>query len=162
MVRVGSLKSVADFKRRLVELGIEIPCDDVVAAPGQSPLLAPLSGRSINGKTPGNRIAVHPMEGWDGTLTGGVTPDMLRRWRRFGESGAKLICGGEAMAVRADGRANPNQLILNTENRDGITGLVRALKEAHADHHGTTADLVIGFQLTHSGRFCRHNSYDAW
>ena len=162
MVRVGSLKSVADFKRRLVELGIEIPCDDVVAAPGQSPLLAPLSGRSINGKTPGNRIAVHPMEGWDGTLTGGVTPDMLRRWRRFGESGAKLICGGEAMAVRADGRANPNQLILNTENRDGITGLVRALKEAHADHHGTTADLVIGFQLTHSGRFCRPNSYDAW
>ena len=26
---------------------------------------------------------------------------------------------------------------------------------AHRQHHGTTEDLVIGFQLTHSGRFCR-------
>ena len=37
----------------------------------------------------------------------------LRRWHRFGRSGAKLIWGGEAFAVRADGRANPNQLFLD-------------------------------------------------
>ena len=57
------------------------------------------------------------MEGWDGTTSGGVTDEVRRRWQRFGESGAKLIYGGEAMAVRPDGRANPNQLIISREQK---------------------------------------------
>ena len=73
------------------------------------------------------------------------------------ESGAKLIFGCEAMAVRPDGRANPNQLILQESNREGIRELLDLLREAHRQHHGTTDDLVVGFQLTHSGRFCRPN-----
>ena len=64
---------------------------------------------------------------------------MLRRWERFGLSGAKLIWGGEAMAVRPDGRANPNQLILNEENAAGIAGLRQALVEAHAGAFGERA-----------------------
>ena len=51
---------------------------------------------------------------------------------RFGESGAKMICGGEAMAVRPDGRANPNQLILIEQNKAGIAELLDILKTAHA------------------------------
>lgn len=102
------------------------------------------------------------MEGWDGTTTGGVSDEMRRRWRRFGESGAKMICGAEAMAVRPDGRANPNQLILTKDNKAGIAELVGLLKSAHAEHHGTTDDLVIGFQLTHSGRFCRPHDKSRW
>jgi 2,4-dienoyl-CoA reductase-like NADH-dependent reductase (Old Yellow Enzyme family) len=97
------------------------------------------------------------MEGWDGTTTGGVTEDMRRRWQRFGLSGAKLIWGGEAMAVRPDGRANPNQLILNEDNAPGIAGLRETLIKAHEARYGRVDDLVIGFQLTHSGRFCRPN-----
>ena len=61
------------------------------------------------------------------------------------------------MAVRADGRANPNQLIITEENRSGLMELVGILKDAHGLRYGTTDDLVIGFQLTHSGRFCRPN-----
>jgi len=97
------------------------------------------------------------MEGWDGTTTGGVTDDMRRRWQRFGESGAKIICGAEAMAVRPDGRANPHQLIISEENRDGLCELTGLLRTAHTERHGSADDLVIGFQLTHSGRFCRPN-----
>jgi 2,4-dienoyl-CoA reductase-like NADH-dependent reductase (Old Yellow Enzyme family) len=97
------------------------------------------------------------MEGWDGTPTGGITEEVLRRWKRFGESGAKLIFGGEAMAVRPDGRANPNQLILNRENAEGIARLRTALIESHVEKYGSADDLVLGFQLTHSGRFCRPN-----
>ena len=91
-------------------------------------------------------------------LTNYATDEMRRRWQRFGESGAKLICGAEAMAVRPDGRANPNQLIIIEQNKASLAELVGILKRAHAEHFGTTDDLVIGFQLTHSGRFCKPNS----
>ena len=156
LTRIASLKTVDEFRAHLAALGVDIPTEDAIAT-SDSPLLQPLSGVTIRGKTIGNRWAIHPMEGWDGTPSGGVTDDMRRRWRRFGESGAKLIFGCEAMAVRPDGRANPNQLILQESNREGIRELLDLLREAHRQHHGTTDDLVVGFQLTHSGRFCRPN-----
>ena len=152
--RLGAVKSLEDFHAVCTRLGIEIPTEAVGVGP--SPLGEP-APVVINGKRPGNRIVIHPMEGWDGTTTGGVTDEMRRRWRRFGESGAKMICGAEAMAVRPDGRANPHQLIITEENGAGIAELVGILKSAHAERCGTTDDLVIGFQLTHSGRFCRPN-----
>jgi 2,4-dienoyl-CoA reductase-like NADH-dependent reductase (Old Yellow Enzyme family) len=155
LVRVPSLKTPADFRAHLASLGVEIPCDDTILTGAESPLNQPLENIVVNGKRIGNRVAIHPMEGWDGTTTGGVTDDMLRRWRRFGESGAKLIFGGEAMAVRPDGRANPNQLILNRDNLAGIRQLREELVKAHGARYGSADDLVIGFQLTHSGRFCR-------
>ena len=46
----------------------------------------------------------------------------MRRWQRFGESGAKLIWGGEAVAVRHDGRANPHQLGLTDDDRSPSIG----------------------------------------
>ncbi|MFZ9853761.1 MAG: NADH:flavin oxidoreductase [Limisphaerales bacterium] len=156
LTRIATLKTVDEFRAHVAALGIDIPTEDTIATTG-SPLLQPLSGVTIHGKTIGNRWAIHPMEGWDGTTDGGVTDDMRRRWRRFGESGAKLIFGCEAMAIRPDGRANPNQLILQESNREGVRELLGLLREAHQQHHGTTDDLVVGFQLTHSGRFCRPN-----
>ena len=155
LVRLGAVKSLEDFHAVCTSLGIELPTEAVGAGP--SPLGEP-AAVVINGKRPGNRIVIHPMEGWDGTTTGGVTPEMRRRWQRFGESGAKMICGAEAMAVRPDGRANPNQIIITEENKAGLAELMGILKSAHAARYGTTDDLVIGFQLTHSGRFCRPHS----
>ena len=135
----------------------ELPCDDQILTAGASPLALTAEAVIINGKRIGNRCAIHPMEGWDATTSGGVTEPMLRRWGRFGQSGAKLICGGEAMAVRPDGRANPNQFIINEENKAGLAALRETLVAAHKQRHGTAEDLVIGFQLTHSGRFCKPN-----
>ncbi len=162
LVRVPSLKTVEDFRNHCVALGIELPCEDAIAVGANSPLTWPVEHAVINGKRIGNRIALHPMEGWDGTTSGGVTDEMRRRWQRFGESGAKLICGAEAMAVRPDGRANPNQLIIIEQNKTGLAELVGILKKAHAERYGTTDDLVIGFQLTHSGRFCKPNDKKRW
>src|SRR5437868_6333890 len=133
LTRIPSLKTTADFKAHLKALGIDLPCDDEIRIGPDSPFASAVGNVTINGKRIGNRIAIQPMEGWDGTTTGGVTDDMLRRWRRFGESGAKLIFGGEAMAVRADGRANPNQLILNRENLPGIRQLREELVATHRD-----------------------------
>jgi len=153
--RIASLRTPQDFREHCTALGITIPCDDTILPESESPLARPFDRFRINGKFPGNRIAIQPMEGWDGTPGGGITENTLRRWTRFGESGAKLIFGGEAMAVRQDGRANPCQLILNKDNQAGIAQLRSALIKAHENKFGSGGDLLIGFQLTHSGRFCR-------
>ena len=63
--------------------------------------------------------------------------------------------GGEAAAVRHDGRANPNQLVLNSSTVEGIAGLRDVLVGAHADSFHRVDDLVVGLQLTHSGRWAR-------
>ena len=159
LVRVPSLKTVADFRSHLESLNLDLGMDDTIVQGDASPLLNKISWK---GRTIGNRWAIHPMEGWDGTTTGGVTEPMIRRWKRFGDSGAKLIWGGEAMAVRADGRANMNQLIINETNKAGIAQLRQTLVDAHKAKFGTADDLVIGFQLTHSGRFCRPNDKKRW
>jgi 2,4-dienoyl-CoA reductase-like NADH-dependent reductase (Old Yellow Enzyme family) len=157
LVRIPTLKTVADFRNHVASLGIELPCEDQIAVGNASPLAQPIAGATINGKRIGNRWAIQPMEGWDGTTTGGATDDVRRRWQRFGESGAKLIYGGEAMAVRPDGRANPNQLIITEQNKKNLAELRGILVRAHQERYGSTDDLVIGFQLTHSGRFCKPN-----
>jgi NADPH2 dehydrogenase len=157
LVRIPSLKTVGDFRRHVASLGIELPCEDTILTGSASPLSQPVAGVTINGKRIGNRWAIQPMEGWDGTSTGGATEEVRRRWRRFGESGAKLICGGEAMAVRPDGRANPNQLIIIERNKKDLAELREILVRAHQERFGNADDLVVGFQLTHSGRFCKPN-----
>jgi len=97
------------------------------------------------------------MEGWDGTIDGGPSDLTIRRWQKFGASGAKLVWGGEAVAVREAGRANPNQLLLTESTRGGIATLRDRLVGAHRQRFGSTADsdLFVGLQLTHSGRFAR-------
>ncbi len=154
--KVASFKNIGAFRTRLSELGLDLPTDDAILRADQgSPLASPLT---IGGFQVGNRWCVHPMEGWDGNRDGSPSPHTLRRWQRFGSSGAKLIWGGEAAAVRPDGRANPNQVLATPENRDGLRQLLEVLLAAHQKEHGQTDDLLTGLQLTHSGRFCRPNS----
>lgn len=150
--RIAALKTVDEFRAHLRELGIELPLDDQVVTGGDSPVLQPVE---VWGRKLGNRYCVHAMEGWDATPEGGSTEPMIRRWRKFGESGAKLIWGGEAMAVDPEGRANANQLILNESNLRDIAGLRDACLDEHRKHWGNSDDMLIGFQLTHSGRFSR-------
>ena len=109
-LHLGGIRDVETFRRRLRELQISIPCDLELLSGDESPLAQPLRRGDI---TLGNRFAIHPMEGWDGTADGRPTELTFRRWGRFGASGAKLIWGGEAVAVCHEGRANPNQLAIN-------------------------------------------------
>jgi NADPH2 dehydrogenase len=150
--KIATLRSVDEFRELLESLGADLPCDDTIESGSTSPLAQPIN---VLGKTVGNRIAIHPMEGWDGTTDGRPTENTVRRWRRFGESGAKLIWGGEAVSVRFDGRANPNQLVMTPDTQGEIAGLRETLIAAHREAMGEEKDLLIGLQLTHSGRFCR-------
>jgi len=100
------------------------------------------------------------MEGWDGTTDGRPTELTFRRWRRFGASGAKLIWGGEAVAVCHEGRANQNQLAIGPHAVVDLSRLRAALVREHERSVGSVAGLVIGLQLTHSGRYSRPNSHN--
>ena len=152
--RVASFKTAAAFRNHLSACGAAIAFDETLAAPGASPLAAPFER---DGLRAGNRFCILPMEGWDGTADGEPSDLTTRRWERFGVSGAKLIWGGEAVAVQHDGRANPNQLVLTPRTQRAIGGLRDALIRTHRVRFGSNADgdLAIGLQLTHSGRYAR-------
>jgi 2,4-dienoyl-CoA reductase-like NADH-dependent reductase (Old Yellow Enzyme family) len=150
--KAGSLDGVAGFRNRMTTLGLAMPCDDIVEAGPDSPLAQPLA---VEGMTIGNRLGIHPMEGWDCETDGRPGENAMRRWQRFGQSGAKLIWGGEACAVRPDGRANPRQLMIAGHTLSGIAGLREGLVKAHVAAAGDDRGLVVGLQLTHSGRFCK-------
>jgi 2,4-dienoyl-CoA reductase-like NADH-dependent reductase (Old Yellow Enzyme family) len=106
----------------------------------------------VDDRRVGNRLAIQPMEGCDGNLDGTPGELTLRRYRRFGAGGAKLIWG-EACAVVPDGRANPRQLLLTEATAGAIEELQQTSRKAHIEAWGTDSDLLIGLQLTHSGRY---------
>ncbi len=151
--RLASIKDVSAFQEYLRTLNLNLPCDASTTS-ANSLLLDPIDRGDIK---IGNRIAINPMEGWDGTPDGNPTDNTVRRWQRFGQSGAKLIWGGEAAAVNHAGRANPNQVVVAPHTRDGLAKMRAALIEEHKRTMGNTDGLVIGLQLTHSGRYCRPN-----
>ena len=151
--QIGRLKSAEEMRAYIRGLGVALAFDDELVPAPSGPLAQPrflADGRKI-----ANRFCIQPMEGWDGTTTGEPSELTLRRWRKFGRSGAKLIWGGEAAAVRPDGRANPNQLMILDSTMGAIEGLRRALLDEHTDRYGESDPPLVGLQLTHSGRFCR-------
>jgi 2,4-dienoyl-CoA reductase-like NADH-dependent reductase (Old Yellow Enzyme family) len=150
--RVATLRSPAQLAEHCQTLGIDLPCDATVEAGSESPLAQPCV---VHGRTIGNRWAILPMEGWDAEPDGSPSDLVRRRWANFGRSGAKLIWGGEAAAVRADGRANPHQLIVDENTVAALADLRGHLVATHADEFGRSDDLYVGLQLTHSGRFAR-------
>jgi NADPH2 dehydrogenase len=155
--RVATFKTAEALADHLEKSRIALAFDRELTTP--SPLAAPFD---VYGVRVGNRFCVLPMEGWDGTADGEASDLTRRRWRHFGQSGAKLIWGGEAVAVRHDGRANPNQLVINARTETSLAALRDELIATHRERFGPTAadDLLIGLQLTHSGRYSRPNRSD--
>ena len=81
----GHHRSVGEFRRHLQSIHRDFDCDENLLG-GSGPL-----GKSLelHGRRIGNRFAIQPMEGWDGTADGLPSKHTLRRWGNFGRSGAK-------------------------------------------------------------------------
>ncbi len=156
--RVASFKTAGAFRAHLHACGASLEFDNSLESGAASPLAQPFE---LDGIRVGNRFCILPMEGWDGTSEGEPGDLTRRRWQRFGISGAKLIWGGEAVAVQHDGRANPHQLVMTPQTQKGIAGLREALVAAHRERFGSDADtdLFVGLQLTHSGRYARPSEH---
>jgi 2,4-dienoyl-CoA reductase-like NADH-dependent reductase (Old Yellow Enzyme family) len=135
--QVKGLKRADAFLAHLDAIQVALPFDD---PPDVDVLAAPIE---VAGRRCPNRFAILPMEGWDGTDEGRPTDLVRRRWSRFGTSGAGLVWGGEAFAVRPDGRANPRQLCCGPSSADDLAEL----------HALLSPQQVTGLQLTHSGRW---------
>jgi 2,4-dienoyl-CoA reductase-like NADH-dependent reductase (Old Yellow Enzyme family) len=144
LARYFKYKTRDDLLRDSDRLGLEVTLQTDL-----SPLFEPVT---IVGRRVGNRLAVQPMEGCDGTTDGAPGELTYRRYRRFGSGGAKLIWG-EAAAVVPEGRANPRQLVINDAQAGALSRLLETGRRAHAERWGGTGDLLFGIQLTHSGRY---------
>jgi len=97
--RIAQLRTPEQFTERILSLGIQLDFDTELQIAPTSPLAQPYNLPTFKLS---NRFCILPMEGWDGTTDGKPTELVTRRWQRFGQSGAKLIWGGEAVAVRPD------------------------------------------------------------
>lgn len=144
MARFFKYKSAEELVAAAAELGVTLS-----AAPDLSVLFQPVQ---VGSRTVGNRLCIQPMEGCDGTLDG--LPDELtyRRYRRFGAGGAKLIWG-EATAIAEEARMNPRQLWIHPGSASALEQMLADCRTAHREACGTDADLLLGLQLTHSGRY---------
>ena len=149
MARYFKYKTAAALADDAAERGVPLELSDDLG-----PLFEPLDVPRPGGDpfTVGNRLAVQPMEGCDCTADG--TPDelTLRRYRRFGAGGAKLIWG-EATAVAEEGRMNPRQLWLAEHTVGPVADMLAGCRAAHRESVGDDSDLLVGLQLTHSGRY---------
>src|SRR5215470_7675091 len=144
MARYFKFRSLDDLETESRRLGLDLRFSSDLDPLFRKVQVGPL--------TAGNSLCIQPMEGCDGTLDGRPDELTFRRYRRFGAGGAKLIWG-EAAAVVEEGRANPRQLLLNDANAADFERLLRVAREAHREVFGGDDDLIIGLQLTHSGRY---------
>lgn len=141
-----SYRSLDEVRKDIEDLGIYIPISEDLTI-----LKEPIPMRSTY--IP-NAIAVHPMEGCDGTADG--KPDELtyRRYDRFAKGGAGLLWF-EANAVVKEGRANPRQLHICKENKDDLKRLLEDALIGSKKEFGQDYKPYTVVQLTHSGRYSR-------
>jgi 2,4-dienoyl-CoA reductase-like NADH-dependent reductase (Old Yellow Enzyme family) len=143
-----------DLRREAEALGISLPWSDDLSILA-SPL--PIAG---SGLVVPNRLAVHPMEGNDGTAEGAPAEGTFRRYERFAAGGAGLLWF-EAVAVVEEGRAVPFQLKITRDNLPLYAQLRKRIDRTAADRFGSDFRPVVVAQLTHSGRFSKPTGVSA-
>lgn len=153
-------KTIEDLKQLTARLGVTLE-----AAQDVSILAEPVDA---GGLVMPNSLAVHPMEAADAHSQGRPGELTSRRYERYARGGAGLLWA-EAIAVVAEGRANPRQLWLHEGNKGSFAELVKNARDA-AQQGPLQHNPVLVAQLTHSGRYskpdgrphpliARHNPY---
>ena len=138
------IKTLDELEAKLRALNLHIPLSRDLSI-----LKEPLI---VSGRTAPNRLAVHPMEGFDSEPDGAPGPLSFRRYLRYANGGFGLIWM-EATAVLNEARSNPCQLWLHEGNAGVYARLAEAIRKAARERFGREPVLII--QLTHSGRYSR-------
>ena len=137
-------RDVDALRTEIAALGLSIRLERKIER-----LLEPIQ---IGHKLAGNRFGIHPMEGCDCTLDGKPSELTIRRWERFGAGGAKLVWG-EATAVLDEAKANSRQLTISDETVSSIASMLDLTRNVHRQKLGANEEVIVGMQLTHSGRY---------
>jgi len=132
------------FRAELDHLGVQLPWSDDL-----SPLLDCLEIGSLRLH---NRLAVHPMEGFDAEENGAPGELAFRRYGRYAAGGAGTIWF-EATAVVAEGRSNPHQMYLHEGTAPAFARLVESTRNTARAAFGPDHEPLLVLQLTHSGRW---------
>jgi 2,4-dienoyl-CoA reductase-like NADH-dependent reductase (Old Yellow Enzyme family) len=138
-------QTTEELRAAIGTLGVDIPVSDDLSVLSEK--------KNVGGMCLKNALAVHPMEGADGTAAGAPGELTYNRYERYARGGPGLIWV-EATSVSADGRSSANQLYLCDETKDEFKRFCDRIHEA-----GDGVKLVV--QLTHSGRFSEVNGKPA-
>ncbi len=158
IVQVKRLRTIDELRARLAALGIadQLGVDDAVDPQGpavHAVLVRRRLDRGTHRRQPVRRAADGGLgrhEPTDAPPTSYAAAGAASARAERSSSGV-----GEAVAVRHDGRANPHQLVLDRSTVDDLAALRADLAGAHVATIGSDDGLVVGLQLTHSGRWSR-------
>ncbi len=135
-------RSGEELKQKTEELGGRLPFSDTPEKTLGKALT--IRGTRVRAK---NRLAVHPMEGFDSEPDGAPGEMTARRYDRFSRGGAGLFWF-EATAVLPEARSNARQLWIHEGNVDAFKRVVERM-------HENSGGAPVILQLTHSGRVSR-------
>ena len=140
-------RTLDELKEDIIRLGVEAPVAERLDI-----LKTSLSiGSRLIDYPISNRLAIHPMEGCDGTTEGAPGELTFRRYERLGSSGAGLIWG-EACALSNEGRGNARHLCLNMNTLPTFKKLFNSMIAAASEINIRPYTVL---QLTHSGRYSK-------
>ncbi len=138
------IASREDLREKIAALGVNLPLSENTVVLGDTV--------AVGARQAPNRMAVHPMEGFDADADGAPTELSFRRYRRYAAGGSGLIWF-EATAPLLEARSNPGQLWLHEKTADSFARLVEATRAAAENPAGKKPLLVL--QITHSGRYSK-------
>jgi succinate dehydrogenase/fumarate reductase flavoprotein subunit/2,4-dienoyl-CoA reductase-like NADH-dependent reductase (Old Yellow Enzyme family) len=139
-------KSATDLKTNAEELAIELPWSDSI-----DPLFQPILIRNV---VVPNRLTVQPMEGFDCDAMGTPGPLAFRRYGRYAAGGNGMIWF-EACSVSPDGRSNPHQMMITSDNVHQYKRLTEHIRSTAQKSFGVDFKPYLVLQLTHSGRYSK-------
>jgi len=139
-------RNIDELKDDILRVGVELPVSERLDILKTS---LPLHGKLLP-----NRLAIHPMEGCDGTPEGAPGELTFRRYERFGSGGAGLLWM-EACAVISEGRANARHLCLNRDNLPDFRKLFNDMMISAKKVFGENFRPYTVLQLTHAGRYSK-------
>lgn len=106
------------------------------------PLRQPLT---LHGKTIPNRLLAQPIEGFDAQADGSPSQRTVRRYQALAAGGSGSLWM-ESVSVNHQGRSNPRQLWITSENVEAFRDMVCQIRAA------SQQPVYLILQLTHSGR----------
>lgn len=137
------MKTTEQFSKEMNSAGFNYPVSDNLSI-----LAKPIK---LGNKIIPNRLAIQPLEGFDGTSEGAPSDLVFRRYDRYARGGAGLIWY-ESITVSDNGRCNPLQMVIKESTIKEIKRLVDKSNQAAKESMGENHRPYNVLQLTHSGR----------